>query len=247
MLGGAVAICAARPAWISHPLVLARYFLPVLPFLLLFTAEGIARVLARVPAWPPQPALAVALAAALFWIGPMPGYLHYPNQFMGHLRFQYDYDPEHNVFVLLAPRDPVPEFYRELSRKPPGTLNLIEAPWRLESNLNPHPWYQEIHRQYVKIGLVTPVCGVRSWGEYPATTPGLRLRQFVHLSQVLAGKTYGADYLVMHLVPWKFPADAEAEWPDVAACLPAIEAKLGPPVHRDAQIVVFDLRNKRSP
>ena len=247
MLGGAAAICAARPAWISHPLVLARYFLPVLPFLLLFTAEGTARVLARVPPWPLQAAVAAALTAALFWIGPMPGYLYYPNQFMGHLRFQYDYDPEHNVFVLLAPRDPVPEFYRELSRRPPGTLTLIEAPWRLESNFNPHPWYQEIHRQYVKIGLVTPTCGERSFGEYPATIPELRLRQFVHLSQVLAGKTYGADYLVMHLVPWKAPADAEVEWPDVAACLPKIEAKLGPPVYRDGRIVVFDLKKKRSP
>jgi len=63
---------------------------------------------------------------------------------------------------------------------------------------------------------------------------------------ILAGKSYGADYLIMHVKPWKTPPDAELEWPDVEACLPAIEAKLGPPVYRDAQIVVFDLKRDRS-
>jgi hypothetical protein len=48
-------------------------------------------------------------------------------------------------------------------------------------------------------------------------------------------------------VPWKTPPHENVEWPDIAACLPAIEAKLGPPVLRDAQMVVFDLKSKRSP
>jgi hypothetical protein len=73
----------------------------------------------------------------------------------------------------------------------------------------------------------------------------MRMRELVHLSQILAGKPYGADYLVMHLVPWKTPPDAKVDWPDVAACLPAIEARLGPPVYRDAQIAVFDLGSRR--
>jgi hypothetical protein len=51
----------------------------------------------------------------------------------------------------------------------------------------------------------------------------------------------------MHLMPWKTPPDAHVEWPDVAACLPTIEAKLGPPIYRDAQLAVFDLKNRRSP
>ena len=46
-----------------------------------------------------------------------------------------------------------------------------------------------------------------------------------------AGKSYAADYLVMHLAPWKTLPDAEVEWPDVAACLPAIEMRLGAPVY----------------
>lgn len=247
ILGAAVAIAAARPQWIHHPGVQARYLLPALPFLLLFLAEGTVASLQPL-ARPALQASAVAVAAALlWWAGPMPGYLYRPNQFIGHLRFQYDYDPAYNPYVLEIPRDPIPEFYRQLAQRPPRTLTLIEAPWRLESNFNPHPWYQEIHRQYVKIGLVTPVCGVRDFGEYPATIRALRFREFVHLSEILAGKSYGADYLVMHLAPWKTPADAEVEWPDVQACLPAIEAKLGAPVYRDAQIVVFALKRGITP
>jgi len=245
-LGGAAVVASAHSLNINHPLVLARYCLPALPLLLLFLAEGTAACLDRLPGTSLRAGAAAALGALLWWAGPMPSYLYYPNQFTGHLRFQYDYDPAHNPYVQLVPRDPVPEFYRQLAQRPPASLTLIEAPWNLESNFNPHPWYQEIHRQKVKIGLVTPVCGVRSYGEYPATTRALRLHEFAHLSSVLAGKNYGADYLVMHLTPWKTPPDtALLEWPDVAACLPAIEAKLGAPIYRDAQIAVFDLRKER--
>jgi len=246
VVGGAVAIAAAGPQWIHHPGVYSRYLLPALPFLLLFVAEGTMACLQVLRRHWLQGACAVVLAGVLWVAGPMPDYLYRPNQFIGHLRFQYDYDPAHNPYVLEIPPDPVPAFYRELAQRPPRTLTLIEAPWRLESNFNPHPWYQEIHRQYVKIGLVTPVCGVRNFGEYPATITALRFRQFAHLSSLLAGKSYGADYLVMHLKAWKTPPDAQVDWPDVASCLPAIEATFGEPVYRDAQIVVFDIRRRRA-
>jgi len=245
VLGGATAIVATGPLLIDHPLVLARYALPALPFLLLFLAEGIAACFERLPVAPLRAALAAALTALLWWLGPMPDYLYYPNQFMGHLRFQYDYEPAHNPYVLEIPKDPIPDFYRQLAKRPPQTLTLIEAPWRLESHFNPLPWYQEVHRQLVKVGFVTPVCGVRDYSEYPATVNGLRLHQFVHLSNILEGKTYGADYLVMHLTSWRTPPESKVEWPDVAACLPAIEKALGAPAYRDAQIVVFDLKARR--
>jgi hypothetical protein len=242
LLGAAVAIALARPQWIHHPGVFARYLVPTLPFVLLFLAEGVVACTALLRRPASAPTVVVIGATLLCWAGPMPDYLYRPNQFIGHLKFQFDYDPAHNPYVLEIPNDPIPEFYRQLSQRPTRTLTLIEAPWRLESNFNPHPWYQEIHRQYVKIGLVTPVCGVRDFGEYPATVRALRMRELVHLSEILAGKSYGADYLVMHLKPWKTPPDAEVEWPDVAGCLPAIEAKLGKPIYTDAQIVVFALK-----
>ena len=242
--GTAVAIVAARPAWIHHPGVLARYLLPALPFVLLFVAEGTVAAVAWLPVRALRPAAVAVAVALLVAAGPIPSYLYRPNQFMGHARFQFDYDPSHNPYVLEIPKDPIPAFYRELAKRPPASLTLIEAPWRLESNFDPFPWYQEVHRQYVKIGLVTPVCGVRDFGEYPATATGLRFRYFVHLSEILAGRTYGADYLILHMNAWKTPPDAKVEWPDVAACLPVIIAKLGAPAYRDDAIVVFDLRGR---
>jgi hypothetical protein len=244
VVGTAIAIVAARPAWIHHPGVLARYLLPALPFALLFVAEGAVAVAASLPVRALPPAAIAFAVALLVGAGPIPSYLYRPNQFMGHARFQFDYDPAHNPYVQEIPDDPIPAFYRELAKRKPASLTLIEAPWRLESNFDPFPWYQQVHRQYVKIGLVTPVCGVRDFGEYPATATGLRFRYFVHLSEILAGRTYGADYLVMHTKPWKTPPDAKVEWPDVAACLPRIIARLGAPVYRDDAIVVFDLRGR---
>ena len=97
------------------------------------------------------------------------------------------------------------------------------------------------------IGLVTPLCGVSRFGEYPETQAGMRLANFAHVSAVLRGNTYGADFLVMHLAPWSTPPDAKVPWPDVAACLPGIEAALGPPFYRDDRIVVFALPDDRRP
>ena len=56
------------------------------------------------------------------------------------------------------------------------------------------------------IGLTTPVCGVRNFGEYPETQAGMRLANFAHLSAILRGKDYGADFLVMHKE--RLPAEA---------------------------------------
>jgi hypothetical protein len=237
------AICAAKPIWISHPLVLARYMLPAVPLLLLFLARGMIAAVDRIGPASIRAGL-VASAVALLWLaGPVPGYLYFPDQFMGHYRYQFDYDPSKNPYVTLAQPEPIPEFYRRLAKLPSGSITLIEAPWRLESNFNPHPWYQEIHRQYVKIGLVTPTCGVRTYGEYPASSRSIRLRQFAHLSSILEGKTYGADYLVVHRHAWTIPPGTAIEWPDVGACLPMIEKQLGAAFFSDEQIAVFRLKH----
>ena len=240
MAVGTLAIVAARPNWIMHPPVLARYVVPILPLVLLLAAEG-AVALVPIP-WAPARAMAVALAGVALWAwGPLPAQSYVPNQFTGHLRFQFDYDDAHNPYVQKAPRDPVPGFYRELAKSPPSSVKLIVAPWRLESHFNPHAWYQQVHRQDVMIGLTTPVCGVRNFGEYPETQAGMRLANFAHLSAILRGKDYGADFLVMHLAPWSTPPGEDVPWPDVAQCLPLIEAALGAPFYRDERIAVYAL------
>ena len=238
---GSVVVAASRAEWISHALVLARYMIPALPFLLLFVAEGIVAVVERVHRPLLTPGVAAAAGVALLATGPIPAQWHYPNQFWGHLRYQFDYDPAHNPYVTLLPKQDVPAFYRELGRLPAGSVTLIEAPWRLESHFNALSLYQDVHRQRVKIGLVTPLCGTYDFGEYPPERTGMKMRELVHLASVLRGDAHGADYLVLHPRAHNVVADPGPEWPDVARCLPAIEAALGGPAYRDDRIVVYKL------
>jgi hypothetical protein len=122
---------------------------------------------------------------------------------------------------------------------------LIEAPWNLESQFNPLPFYQQRHRQLIKVGMVNGVCGERSFGEYPESERGLRMRHVAHLSALLRGKRYGADYLVVHRTPWTIaPGVPPTQWPDVEACLPLIRSQLGAPSFSDDQIVVFALARR---
>ena len=236
-------LAASGATWIEHPLVQARYLLIVLPFLLFATATGAIALAstARQPAL--LPAVIVALPLALLALGPLPRSFYYPNQFVGHARFQYDYDEANNPYVTQAPKQAYPPFYDRLAGLPPASVTLIEAPWNLESQFNPLPFYQQRHRQKIKVGMVNGVCGERSFGEYPQAEQGLRMRNMVHLSALLQGKRYGADYLVIHKIPWTIvPGVRPTQWPDVERCLPAIAARLGAPIIDDDRIAVFDLR-----
>ncbi len=82
----------------QHPLVFARYLVPVLPLFLLLAAEGLVGEFPR-----RLPALGASVTAlvgvALWWLGPLPAQSYEPNQFTGHLRFQFDYDDAHNPYV----------------------------------------------------------------------------------------------------------------------------------------------------
>lgn len=241
MIIGASTICVSHAAWIEHPGVLTRYVMAVLPFMLLFLAEGVVAVLQCW--WTAVPAVGVALLAmlALFAVGPLPYQLYWPNQFMGHARFQFAYDPLTALLDTGMKLGKVSPFYFDLARQPPRSLTIVEAPWRPESNFLPLPWYQQIDRQYRKIGLVTPLCGSRDWAEYPASNSHIHLTQFAHLTNILRGDNQGADLLVMHMYPWTSLPPQRLRWPDMRQCLATVEARLGRPFYRDAQIAVFAL------
>jgi hypothetical protein len=238
---GAAAVAFARPAWVQHPGTYARYLEPIVPVLLLFVAIGVVAVVDRLPSRV-QSLPAAMWIAALLAAGPLPSYVYYPNQFMGHALFQFDYDAAHNPYVTLAPTDQVPAFYRDLAHHAPGSLLLVEAPWSYVSNFNPQPWYQRVHRQRVEAGLVGDLCGSTDYHEYPESDTGMRMRQLVHVTAVLRDPQPQADFLVIHRRVWTLPAGTDTYWPDMDACLPRIEQALGAPVFRDDRITVFALR-----
>jgi len=234
------AILASRAAWLQHQLNFARYIQPLVPFFLLFAAEGAVWLLAWLRSASLQILAAAAALAGVFAAGPIPGYLYDPNQFMGDQYFHFDYDPAYNVYLTVLPQGPIPQFYRQLASRPPRSLTVVETPWSLETNHDPQLLYQAVHRQYIKVALTTPECGTSDYGNYPESATGMQLRQFVHLSALLRGDTQGADYLVVHLRPWPDPV-APSGWPDVAVCLPRIEQRFGAPVYRDDDIEAFAL------
>lgn len=241
---GTAVICASRPAWIQHAQVLVRYAAPILPFLLLFVAEGLGALLERIGARSAA-LLASLVIAALAFAGPLPGIMYWPNQFMGHEIFQFDYDARENPYATLLQLGPVPAFFSELAKRPPGSVTLIETPMRAVSTYMPDPWYQQIHRQNVKYALASPVCLAGNWDEYSDAATGDRFHRMVRLGGILDGANYGGDFLVLRLHPWKLPHDMIPLWPDpypdMVACAGIVAAKLGAPVYRDDQLIVFAL------
>ena len=224
---GSVAICVARPNWVQYALVFARYLVPVVPLLLLLAAEGVVGLMpVRRDAL--RACAVAAVGVALVATGPLPAQWYAPNQFTSHQRFQFDYDDAHSPYVTQR-AEGIPPFYRELARAPAGSLTVVVAPWRLESHFNPHVWYQAAHRQNVRIGLLTPLCGKRDFGEYPEGERGMRLSNATHVEALLRGQARDADFLVVHLRPWSTPPGRKLPWPDLSRCLPDIERALGRP------------------
>ncbi len=241
IVASGMAIAAMHPAWIQHQGAFARYLQPAVPFLLLAVAAGVTWVLSILRNAPLQMSAATISLIGLFVAGPMPEYLYDPNQFMGHAYFQFDYDPAHNPYRTSLPQGPISEFYRKLGEQPPRSVTLIETPWSLETPSDPHELYQRVHRQTIKIAMSTPECGVYTYGNIPESEAGIRFREFVHVSGLLRGETYGGDFLVVHLHAWPSAERAPTQWPDISACRPQIESRFGEPVFRDEEIEVFAL------
>jgi hypothetical protein len=204
-------------------------------------AQGIIELVAHMRSANVQAGTAAVALAGMYLAGPIPGYLYAPNQFMTDQYFQFDYDPDHNPYLTFLPQGPIPDFYRELGKRPPRSLTLIETPWSLETNHDPQVLYQAVHRQYIKIALTTPDCGVSDYGNYPESATGMQLDRFVHLSALLRGQTAGADYLVVHFRPWPDPRQPPSGWPDLSVCLSKIEQHFGAVAYRDDEIEVFAL------
>jgi len=242
-VAGIVTVSLTHAAWVQHALTLVRYSLPVVPFVLLFVAEGIVFVVAQLRLQVLACAAALLVIAGLVAAGPIPRYYYYPNQLMGHALFQLDYAPDKNPYATLLDLGPVPEFYRDLASRPPGSITLIETPSRLISNYFPDVWYQAIHRQNVKYALAAPVCGGEA-DEYPYTATGTRFHRVARLDDLLDGATWGGDYLVLRLTPWSVPPGLEQGWPDMTECAAKVTTRLGEAVYRDTQIAVFSLSSK---
>ena len=259
-----LAVLVARPRAADWGIVLARYWLPTLPILAVLAALSLAALARRAPRPGLRAAvLAIALAGALV-AGPLPRAFYQPNQFTGHSRFTFDFDPRRNPFVDATRTIEVPEFYRRLAAEKPESIVLVEAPWRFEHPYNELDVYQRVHRQQVRAGMIAGACVTWWAGEVPARDPRFRFRHLVHLADLLeprvnagggradtaarvvpAGAVEGgemhaapaAGFLVFHTRHWH-PVPA-SWWPDLADCIRRARGRFGDPVFVDHRITVF--------
>ena len=249
-----VFVAVSGALWLSHALLLARYTLLCLPFVLYATAVGFAWVVEQAFAgWPLRTSIEFAttltFTGLLYLSGPLPAALANPNSFFSHLIHFFDVDPAHNELVPILKPGPMPEFYRALAAYEPGTKVVIEAPWRFESLFNRLPYFQQVHHQRVKIGFVGEVCPPGAYAEFRRG----RFRNFVNLNQPIADLRNSGDYIVFH--KHLELANMTESWqrydgrglPSVDACIENFKAVAGPPYFEDATVTVFrlDLRKTR--
>lgn len=244
-------VLASRAYLLHYPLVLGRYLLVCLPLLLLAVAAGAAAVLAplaRRAAAAPWVAGGAALSA-LVAMGPLPKALDYPNSFFGNHLYFFEFDEAENAVSAVLRPGPMPDFYRRLAQEPPGSLTLIEAPWRFESIFNRLPVFQEVHRQIVKVGMVGGLCPPGGRAEEPRRFRN-RFRNVVDLARPAQELGREAGYVVFHRAlelpnltgPWLL--EGGRTLPDVGPCIERFVAAFGPPAYEDATITVFALRGR---
>jgi len=231
--------------YVYNPLTLARYLLPLLPLLLLATAEGAVLVARRIsaPATPVRAVLAAGMAVlpcvALGWQSPLPAMLRYPNTHTLQAMFHFDFRPEANPFLPRVAVTPLSPYWAALARNPPGSLRIAAAPFYFESYNWDAPRWERLSRQTVLPGYLTGLCVERRFGEVPES-PEFRFRNAVHLANPAELADRQIDYVV-----WQKPyvqtsaGRKEAIGTDTAGCETVLRTKLGDPVYEDSLIIVF--------
>ena len=225
-----MALLWVKPVGIDSPHILARYLLPLLPFLLLAVSTGIYAVASIFPPrfkkWA-DVTLPVAFCTAFFWGGPVPAVSYQPNSGMSLTLLAHALTGTQYQKIL---KD-IPDFYKSLSRMPPGSVTLVEAPFPWQAN---HLLlYQEVHGQRVIMGATR---------EYMAAMgKGLHLETAVVAEDLDSLRTKKVNFLIFHKnlqneVTIILPGSPSKAWN-----LARLQSILGQPVYEDHDVVVFDV------
>ena len=246
----AVAIVAARPAWIGNPQTLARYLLPILPLLLLTTACGAMRVARWLGARTAHPhggavarGVAVAAAAvplvALSATTPLTPVLVHPNGESLHLLYEFDFRPAHNPLFAHMAAIPLSPWWSTLAARPRGSLAIAVAPFPLDSAGWDAPRWERESRQRILSAFLTGVCATARANEVPDDRR-FAFRNSVHVADASALAARGVDYIVWQK-PYRYfaPGIDVMVAVDVAACGPALRARFGAPAYEDEWLAAY--------
>jgi|GEM_PF-505649 len=166
-------IVMTQPAWIHHPLTLARYLLAGVPLALLALSLGIDRIFAWFELfWGKRgTALGISCLLPLFYIGllhfPLKQFYLGPNSNTLHSVYQFDFRREHNFILHYQQNIPVSPFWETLSSLSADSLKISAAPFYFESyNWDAARW-EQISNQRVMPGYLNKFCTKDRWGEVP--------------------------------------------------------------------------------
>jgi hypothetical protein len=250
--GHLAGLALLSPMGMANPVVLNRYLLPVLPFVLLWVAHALTRpwTIRRTGERGCTGLLAQRLAArvfflALFWVGPFTQTGFRDGSFMHHNDFVGFYAPRATL-----PARSVPGFYRRLAGLPGGPV--VEFPWPMVWEHDRSVYiYQAIHGRRVLVSAPFDV----------ARHPRIAFRNEV-APEPAAFLASPARYLIVHRrLPWEeeqvqLPPDrfpVQPMRPDVRRryrqagqrLARQLERQWGAPDYADEQVRVWDLERLR--
>ena len=250
-------IAYARPVGMEVPIIFARYCLVLLPVILLsiaFSLAGLCGLFRQKRGRVAMGVVCVGLAVWAWRVGPLRSIYYYPNAWTNHGLFQYSYGrPFSASYDPLKPVK-ISGFYRALGDRKPGSLSILEVPWRFEWHFNPYPFFQKVHRQNMKVGFVGEEL---SPGEIPldsALSGGTTdFANMVHVGDEAKLDDLRIDYVVFHPhleEAWRdgwmndfFVISVAGEWVQtqrsVLQWMERYETRYGAPVYKDEDITVF--------
>ena len=238
-----------QPQMVHVPIVFTRYIIVILPILLLILASGLGRIengLATNLSRYPKGIITLSVTAILFYSGPLLKSYYHPNNWTNHAIFQYSYDPLHPYAVnnLIKPQL-IPEFYKTLRKKKPGSLTLLEAPWYYQWGINNQPYYQQVHRQNTIIGFVDSSNPPKRLGELPLDDTRLNFRNFIYLGDLRKLQDSSVDFVVFHKNLKRevddVPVLEHLENPNISIWLEQYNQWFGDPIYEDRTIVVYSI------
>ena len=227
---------AAGPLGSSWSILLNRYTIAVLPFLLVWISVA----LAAGWRWRKREVISrysfVPMVMILLFFGPFREIYFYPNHLTNYAAYQISY--RYEILREMTRPDSMSPFYERLAENEPGRLTVLEAPWQYHDNI--YGYYQWFHRQHMLIGFVgDPGLPVLP-GEVPAGDRRFRFRNSVHVSETDTIEERGVDLVIFHR---DLRRERNSELPfydaDISPWLRLYGEKYGEPEYSDQYLTVF--------
>lgn len=235
-----VAIAIANPVGTENIVIIARYLVPVLPFLLILLALGLDQLAELIEAkighgW--AYGLYGLLLLVSIMLGPLPRAYYAPNNNIVLMTISEIVLDVQSYEAMLT--RPVAEFYTEQQALPAAESLIVQAPYYY--NFDYLPVYQHLTGQRIAMGFTDGLCSNARQGEIPiALQDKISLNNYFYLGEPEELRDGGVDYVVFHhnleqevLVP------IIVDELDVEDCISAYQSWFGEPVYSDNKITAF--------